>query len=90
MPKKLPAFQFYPGDWMKDPSLRSCSLPARGLWIDLLCLMHESPVRGFLMLTNDVAMHDEHIARCVGADQEVVTCLVGELINNGVMVHPVR
>ena len=85
MPKKLPAFQFYPGDWMKDPSLRSCSLPARGLWIDLLCLMHESPVRGFLMLTKDVAMHDEHIARCVGADQEVVTCLVGELINNGVM-----
>jgi hypothetical protein len=37
------------------------------------------------MLTHDVAMHDEHIARCVGADQEVVTCLVSELINNGVM-----
>ncbi len=22
---KLPSFQFYPGDWMKDPSLRSVS-----------------------------------------------------------------
>lgn len=28
---KLPSFQFYPGDWMKDPSLRSVSLEARGL-----------------------------------------------------------
>ena len=39
---KLPSFQFYPGDWMKDPGLRSVSLEARGLWIDMLCLLFES------------------------------------------------
>jgi hypothetical protein len=39
---KLPAFLFYPGDWMKDPQLRACSPAARGIWIDLLCAMHEN------------------------------------------------
>ncbi len=43
---KLPSFQFYPGDWMKDPSLRSVSLEARGLWMDMLCLLFESVRRG--------------------------------------------
>jgi hypothetical protein len=44
---KLPSFQFYPGDWMKDPALRSVSLEARGLWIDMLCLLFESGRRGY-------------------------------------------
>ncbi len=43
---KLPSFQFYPGDWMKDPALRSVSLEARGLWMDMLCLLFESVRRG--------------------------------------------
>ena len=29
---KLPAFQFYPGDWRKDPSLCRCSHAAKGGW----------------------------------------------------------
>ena len=39
---------FYPGDWFKDPALRSVSLAARGLWIDMLCLMFEGDHRGYL------------------------------------------
>jgi len=38
--------QFYPHDWLSDPALRSCSLSARGLWIDMLCVMWDSPERG--------------------------------------------
>jgi hypothetical protein len=38
---KLPAFQFYPGDWLKDPSLSMCAPATRGIWIDLMCAMHE-------------------------------------------------
>lgn len=34
-----PAFQFYPGDWLKDPALRMCSPATRGIWVDLLCGM---------------------------------------------------
>jgi hypothetical protein len=45
---KLPSFQFYPGDWMKDPDLRRCTPIARGVYIDVLCLMHENTWRGIL------------------------------------------
>ena len=33
---KLPAFQFYPGDWRKDPNLCRCSHAAKGVWIDMI------------------------------------------------------
>src|SRR4030095_2764539 len=39
--KKLPYIQFYPGDWMKDPALSMCKPSTRGIWIDLICAMHE-------------------------------------------------
>lgn len=45
---KRPAFQFYPGDWLKDLNLRRCSAAARGVWIDILCLMHDSDEYGVL------------------------------------------
>jgi hypothetical protein len=45
-----PWFKFYPASWRSDPALRTCSISARGLWIDLLCLMHESEPAGYLLL----------------------------------------
>ena len=44
-----PAFQFYPKDWLSDTGLRCCSPAARGLWIDMLCIMWSSPKRGSLL-----------------------------------------
>lgn len=41
MTKKQPAFQFYTGDWLKDPDLGMCTAATRGIWIDMLSLMHE-------------------------------------------------
>lgn len=38
---KAPYFPFYPGDWMKDPSLSMCAPATRGIWSDLLCVIHE-------------------------------------------------
>lgn len=38
---KVPYFPFYPGDWMKDPSLSMCAPATRGIWSDLLCVIHE-------------------------------------------------
>lgn len=43
-----PAFQFYPGDWQRNMKLRRCSKAARGEWIDVLCLMHDSDEYGVL------------------------------------------
>ncbi|MFH1574259.1 MAG: hypothetical protein ABIG68_09765 [Acidobacteriota bacterium] len=39
---KEPGFYLYTGDWKKDPQLSMCSPAARGIWIDLLCAMHDS------------------------------------------------
>lgn len=43
-----PAFQFYPADWRNNANLRRCSEAARGAWIDVLCLMHDSDEYGVL------------------------------------------
>lgn len=45
---KRPAFQFYPADWRNNAKLRRCSEAARGAWIDVLCLMHDSDEYGVL------------------------------------------
>lgn len=81
---KSPAFQFYPGDWMKDPALRSVSLEARGLWMDMLCLMHESIRRGYLQHSTGRPMSHEQIARMSGCSPEVCARLLEELEETGV------
>lgn len=45
---KRPAFQFYTGDWLKDPALSLCRPATRGVWIDALCRMHDSDRSGHL------------------------------------------
>lgn len=62
---KRPAFQFYPGDWLRDTALRSCPIEARGLWADLLCLMHDGQPYGHLAV-NDVPLTDAEVAPMVG------------------------
>lgn len=74
---KLPAFQFYPGDWFKDQDLRRCSLAARGLWIDLLCYMWQCPERGVLNWS------DEDLGHAFG-NVTLALQLVTELISKGV------
>lgn len=36
-----PYIPLYVGDWMKDPKLSLCSPATRGVWIDLICRLHE-------------------------------------------------
>lgn len=38
---KRPSFQFYGGDWLRDPALGMCAPASRGVWIDLICAMYE-------------------------------------------------
>lgn len=62
---KRPSFQFYPGDWLRDTSLRACSEGARGLWVDMLCLMHEGKPYGYLK-SGDNPISDEQLSRMTG------------------------
>lgn len=81
--KARPSFQFYPADWLRDPGLRSCSLAARGLWIDMLCFMHEAEPYGHLRLNGqDLAL--PVLARMVGASRREVRVALAELEHAGV------
>jgi hypothetical protein len=80
---KRPAFQFYPSDWRSDTALQSCSLPARGLWIECMCLMHESERYGYLQVGGK-ALTNQKLARLVGEDSANVEALISELEEAGV------
>ncbi|WKB53000.1 hypothetical protein [Eleftheria terrae] len=81
---KRPAFQFYPADWRKDVELRSCSVAARGLWIDLMCVAHDCEPYGHLIL-NGRPMTPAQMAGQVGnISPAQLKKLLDELIENGV------
>lgn len=80
---KLPAFQFYPGDWMKDPGVRRCSHAARGVWVDMLCLMFECESRGVLVTGSSPWSLDEVVA-AIGGNADVTRACVVELVAKGV------
>lgn len=72
---KKPAFQFYVGDWKANQKLRRCSWAARGAWIELMGLMHDSEEYGILRWTLEEIIH------AVGCPAE----LVHELVKKGVL-----
>ncbi len=79
---RLPAFQFYPGDWLKDPELRRSSKAARGALIDILCLAHECDFRGALWGSN-TAWSREEISDGIGGSRDENLALIQKLIDNG-------
>lgn len=81
---KRPAFQFYPADWRKDMALQSCSVAARGLWIDLLCIAHECEPYGHLTV-NGKPMTTAQIGRHTGLTERECAKLVAELEDAGVV-----
>jgi hypothetical protein len=83
MSKKLPAFQFYPSDWRKDNGVQSLNFNDRGIWFEMLCLMHDSEQRGKLIL-NGKAMPDEAIARLLGLDKQAFSKTLTTLLDFGV------
>jgi len=80
---KRPSFQFYPADWLRDTALRSCSMGARGLWIDMICFMHEGNPYGHLKVGNKVIL-STNLASMVGATLKDVIDWLEELYEAGV------
>ena len=78
-----PWMKWYPRDWRADPALRSCSLAARGLWIELIGYMHEAHPYGHLLIGGGSPTHAE-IGRFTGVHHNAVTALVTELVSRGV------
>lgn len=72
---KRPSFQFYPGDWRANSNLRRCSWSARGVWLEVMCLMHDSERYGVL------AWSLKEIAQALGCG----AAPLNELVTKGVL-----
>jgi hypothetical protein len=80
---KLPAIQFYSGDWRKDLGVQSLSLHDRAVWFEMLLLMHESEERGYLVL-NGKPIKDDILARIIGLDKQILTTALTNIEEAGV------
>ena len=78
-----PWLKFYTADWRADPRLRSCSLAARGLWMEMLCLMHEAEPYGHLLI-NGRPVGDRQLAALCGAVPDELAAAKAELDAAGV------
>lgn len=75
--------KFYTSDWRADPALRMCSLSARGLWAEMLCIMHEAEPYGHL-LVNGRGVEIKRLASLAGAGLREAVNALAELESCGV------
>lgn len=83
---KRPAFQFYPGDYLRDLALRTCSVGARGVWWDMVCLMHDGTPYGHLRV-NAKDILPPTLARIVGVPLPELEGYLAELEESGVFAR---
>lgn len=82
--KRYPYIKWYARDWRGDGALRGCSFAARGLWADLLSVMHdEGEPYGHLRINGtdpDIA----RLGRMLGGSVREIEKLLAELEMAGV------
>ena len=83
MVTKLPAIQFYPGDWKKDLGVQALDMECRGIWFEMLLLMHDSEERGKLIL-NGQPMTSKQIANALGIGEGQFNEASSKILANGV------
>lgn len=59
---KRPSYQWYPGDWKRDPGLQAASFEARALWREMLDLMHDGNPYGHLTAPNGLPLTAKELA----------------------------
>ena len=79
---KLPAIQFYVGDWLRDP-ISGCSLEAQGLWLRIMFIMHDNEDYGRLTV-NGKPMPSQLLARRCGSPLDEFERVFKELDDAGV------
>lgn len=75
--------KFWPQDWQRDPALRSCGMAARGLWMELICMMHEGEPYGHLTI-NGRQPTMRQLGTITGAGEKEAAKLIKELEEAGV------
>ena len=79
---KLPYFRFYPGDWLRET--QGCSLAARGLWLSMMLLMHDSDRYGYLCHCDGAVIPPGTVANKCNTTPETYATLLAELDQHGV------
>jgi uncharacterized protein YdaU (DUF1376 family) len=79
----LPHIQFYVGDWRKDLGIQTLSYYHRGIWFELLMLMHCSEQRGKLVLAG-APMPNTALARLLGLSQQETQDALAAILDSGV------
>lgn len=74
---KRPSFQFYPSDYQGNSNLKRCTHEEKGIWVDVLCLLHDQEPYGLLRWTL------AEIAQAVNTTPEKLTGLVRREILKG-------
>lgn len=74
---KRPSMQFYPGDWQSNPKLRRCSHGEKGIWLDVLCILHDQDEYGI------VRWPLKELARAVNATHRALQRLVDKGVLKG-------
>lgn len=78
-----PWFKFYPTNWRADTALRLCSPAARGLWIEMVCIMGESDPCGYLLVKgNQITNQQLAVLACIPPQD--IDALLAELEQAGV------
>jgi hypothetical protein len=75
-----PAILFYVQDWLCEPTLKVVSMGAKGLWIDVLCLMARSPVKGYLLTPAGEPADIDWIGKQIGRPVPEIAPLWDELL----------
>lgn len=75
--------KFFTSDWRSDPRLKMCSAGARGVWIEMICLMHEATPYGHLLVHGQTP-NEAQLASLTGIPSAELSDHVAELERMGV------
>lgn len=78
-----PWMKFYTSDWRADPRLKMCSAAARGVWIEMICLMHEATPYGHLLIHGQ-SPNEAQLASLTGIPSAELPGMIAELERMGV------
>lgn len=80
---KYPYIKFYFRDWQSNSELQSCSIAARGVWIELMCIMAQCERFGYLE-RDGKPIDTGTISRLIRVDNPTLNPLLSELESAGV------
>jgi len=59
--RNQPFIKFFPKDWMADEKLKECNAESHGIYINLMCLMHQSGEYGVILLKQKYKQNGKQI-----------------------------